>query len=172
MSKPHQFLNIRPILSSLAHQFHFNKPNSSLVRHIIPVKVVVHIRNPIKKDLGIQLTIKSGCFSFMFLKFAPAKSFWSLFIGWRGQTWGPLSLTLSVVSRPLVFFKSCSTLSIWVINLSRSLVRLSSADFTSGVGSWEWYCVSLRVVMQQGVWMQDVRQCKKNETKNDQRNTN
>jgi len=53
MSESHQFLNIRPIMSSLTHQFHFGKPNPSLVRHIIPVKVVVHVRNTIKKDLGI-----------------------------------------------------------------------------------------------------------------------
>jgi len=38
-----------------------------------------------------------------------------------------------------------------------SLVRLSSADSISGVGSWGWYCVLLQEVMQQGVWMRDVR---------------
>jgi len=84
MSKSHQFLNIRPILSSLTNQFHFDKRNPSLVKHIIPIKVVVYVRNLIEKDLGIQLTIESGCLSFMFLKFAPKKLFWSLFLGWRG----------------------------------------------------------------------------------------
>ena len=68
MSESHQFLNIRPILFSLTYQFHFDKSNPSFVRHIILVKVVVHVRNPIKKNLEIQLTIESGCFKCHVLK--------------------------------------------------------------------------------------------------------
>jgi len=54
MSEPHQFLNIRPILFNLTHQFHLGKLNPSLIGHIIPIKVMVHVKNTIEKILRIQ----------------------------------------------------------------------------------------------------------------------
>ena len=32
-----------------------------IIRHIIPIKIMIHARCPIEKILGIQLTIKDGC---------------------------------------------------------------------------------------------------------------
>ena len=69
---------------------------------------------------------------------------------WRGPARGPLSQTLSVVSRSLVFLSSCSTLFNRVARSSGNLVIWASVGFNSEIGSPGWYYVPLRVVLQQG----------------------
>ena len=128
--KIHQFLYISSILPSLINQFHFNKSDMPLIRHI-PVEKISMFKVQSRKFWGSKWPSKVGASSLMLYKFIPSGLSWALYLGVWFSGRGPFSLTFLVVSRSsrskhsLLLLNSCSTLLYRVDKSSKSFVMLA-----------------------------------------------
>jgi len=148
--KSHQFLYISLVLASLINQFHFGKSNTPLIRRIMPIKIMIHVRCPIEKN-------KVGASSLMFCKFIPSWLGWTLYPIVRFSSRDPFSLTFSVVSRSsrskcsLLLLNYYLTLPNRMDKSFKSFAMLTMLESISEIESQRSYCVLLRVGMQQNV---------------------